>query len=359
MTNGTLTVFDTLGARKVAAGDLIGLYDPATLYAQVQIYMSGHNYLMNQMESDLFQDTTDRMYTWGNVSTVTMQRADEFSRPRTSKMKVDPVEGGFPLEKYQAAYQVTDEFMQTRTMGDLDTVIKGITDADITNRLTIIRGTLFNPTNDLTYKDTALDSYTLKLRAFLNADGAYIPNNEYGIAFDGTTHTHFFGTSSPVAADLKGLISTVQEHYPKLPANNRVYINAAEEDTVRGYTGFYPYWDRRIDPGSNTARAVGDLDMTQTYDRPIGVFGPATIWVKPWVPAHYMFCFHPNAPKPLRRRIRDVNRGNLRIAAQFPLYPLFAEMMEREEGFGVYERSNGAVLKTDNATYSAPSAWTF
>jgi len=358
MPNGTMTVFDTLDSRRVAAGDLIGIYDPKTIYEQVQIYMNGHNYLMNQMESDLFEDTQDRIFTWGNVSTVTMMKADEFSRPRASKMKVDPVEAGFPLEKYQAAWQVTDEFMQTKTMGDLDTVIKGITDADLTNRLTTIRQTLFNPTNNLTYKDILEDSYTLKLRAFLNADSAYIPNNDFGVTFDPSTHTHFLGTSSYTAADLKALIKTVQEHYPRLAPNIRVYINEANEDTVRGFTGFYQYWDKRIDPGSNTARAIGDLDQTQTYDRPIGVFGPATIWVKPWVPANYHFCFHPNAPKPLKRRIRS-NRGNLLIKAQFPLYPLFASMVEREEGFGVGERTNGAILKLDNATYSEPSAWTF
>lgn len=357
--NGTLSVFDTLGARRVEAGDLIGLYDPATIYEQVQVYLNAHNFLMSQMEMDLFTDTTDRIYTWGNVGTVTMQKGDEYSRPRASKMKVDPVDGGFPLEKYQAAYQVTDEFMQTKTMGDLDTVIKAITDADVTNRLTILRGVLFNPTNNLTYKDEKIDNYTLKLRAFANADSAYIPNNKYGVTFDASTHTHFLGTSSYAAADLKSLISTVQEHYPELPPNIRVYINEAEEDTVRGFTGFYAYWDRRVDPGANTARAIGELDQTNTSDRPIGVFGPATIWVKPWIPAHYHFCFHPNAAKPLKRRIRDANRGNLRIAAQFPMYPLYAEFMEREEGFGVFERTNGAVLKTDNATYSAPSDWSF
>lgn len=363
MVYGTLTVFDTLGARKVAASDLIGIYNPQTIYEAVQVYLNAHNNLMADMESDLFADTTERMYTWGNVGKVTMMRADEFSRPRPSKAQVDPVEGGIPLDKYQAGYQVTADFMETKTMGDLDSVIKEIADADVTNRLTLLRAALFNPTNDLTYKDLATDNYTLKLRAFVNADSAYIPNNKFGVTFDSSTHTHFLGTGSYAAADLKALIKTVQEHYPELPPNIRVNINEAEEDTVRGFTGFYPYWDKRIDPGANTARAIGDLDQTNTVDRPIGVFGPATIWVKPWMPAHYQFAYHPNAPKPLRRRIRaganGAVRGSLRIMAQLPLYPLFAEIMEREEGFGVFERTNGACLLTNNATYSAPSDWTF
>jgi hypothetical protein len=360
MPNGTLSIFDTLGARKVAAGDLIGLYDPATIYEQVKIRFKSHNLLMSMLEADLFTDTTARMYTWGNVATTAMMKADEFSRPRASKTQTDPVEGGFPLDKYQVAYQVTDEFMQTKTMGDLDTVITANMDADQSNRLTILRDVLFNPTNNLTYKDISEDSYTLKLRAFLNADTAYIPNTKYGATFNASTHTHFLGTGSFVASDLLALIRTVQEHYPELPPNIRVYANEAQEATIKGFTGFYAYWDKRIDPGANQARAVGDLDMSQTVDRPIGVFDAATIWIKPWMPANYCFAFHPNAPKPLKRRVRQIaggTRGDLRIVAQFPDYPLYAEMMEREEGFGVFERSNGACLKTDNATYSAPSAW--
>lgn len=359
MVNGTMTVFDTLGARKVAAGDLIGIYDPKTIYEQVQVYLQAHENNMRELESVLFTDTTDLFYTWGNVNTVAMMKADEFSRPRASKMSVDPVEGGFPLEKYQAAWQVTQEFMDNKTMGDLDTVISGIADADTTNRLMTVKQTLFNPTNNLTYKDISNDGFTLKLRALLNADGAYIPNNKYGVTFDPNTHTHFFGTSGYSATDLLALIKTVQEHYPELPPNIRVYINGAQEVATRAFTGFYPYWDRRIDPGANTARAIGDLDLTNTVDRPIGVFDAAQIWVKYWMPANYVFAFHPNAPKPLKRRIRPSAggqvRGNLRIVAQFPDYPLSAEMVEREEGFGVFERSNGAVLKTDNATYSAPA----
>jgi hypothetical protein len=358
--HGTMSVFDTLGARRIAAGDLIGIYDPATIYEQVQVYLRAHNNLMNMMENDLFTSTTDRFYTWGNVNTVSMMRADEFSRPRASKMVVDPTEGGYPLEKYQAAYQVTQEFMDNKTMGDLDTLISGIANADVTNRLVTLRDVLFNPTNNTNYKDISTDSYTLKIRAFLNADSTYIPNNKYGVTFDPATHTHFLGTSSFAAADLLAQIKTVQEHYPELPPSIRVYANGAQEQTIRGFTGFYPYWDRRIDPGANTARAIGDLDLTNTVDRPIGVFDAAQIWIKPWMPAGYTFAFHPNAPKPLKRRVRPMAggmRGDLRIVAQLPLYPLFAEMMEREEGFGVWERTNGCALKCDNATYSAPSAW--
>src|SRR4030095_16893040 len=122
--------------------------------------------------------------------------------------------------------------------------------------------------NNLTYKDHLTDGLPLKLRAFFNADGAYIPNNKFGVTFDSSTHTHFLGTGSYGASDLKAQINTVQEHYPDLPPNIRVYINEAGRDTVEGFTGFYGFKPANVVYGSTTAYAVGNLDQTNTSDLP-------------------------------------------------------------------------------------------
>ena len=257
------------------------------------------------------------------------------------------------------AYGVTKLFMETKTVGDLEQVVTMATDADVRDRLKTIRATLFNPTNNLTYKDRFVDNITLPLRALVNADSAYIPPDQFGNTFDSSTHTHYLGTSSFVAADLTALQNTVIEHYAS--GQLRTYINRAQEAAVRAFSGFYPYYDARITPSVNqdVANAV-TLNQFDIYNRPIGVFGAAEVWVKPWIPASYIFSFNLGAPKPLRMRTRPsagMDRGNLRIAAQVEAYPLMATYMEREYGIGVYERTNGAALLTTNATYSAPSAW--
>jgi hypothetical protein len=97
--------------------------------------------------------------------------------------------------------------------------------------------------------------------------------------------------------------------------------------------------------------------MMNIYNRAIGVFDTAEIWVKPWVPSSYLFAFNPAQRKPLARRTRDAASGNLRIAAELETYPLHAQFMEREFGLGVQERTNGAWLYTGNATYAAPSSF--
>jgi len=357
---GTLSIFDTIGGRRAAANDYIGLYNPDTLYEQLSIFLAAHNRLMDEVMMDLVDPTTERFITWGSNAETTMMDGDEFSRPETQKVQVDPTLMGFPLKLKQVAYGVTQLFMETKTIGDLEQVVTACTDADIRDQLAAIRGALFNPTNNLTYKDRLVDNITIAQRALLNADGAYIPPDQYGNTFDPNTHTHFLGTSSFANADVHTLIDTVVEHWAQ--GTVRVYINRGQETTVRGFADFKQYYDIRITPGVNQDRALDTpLDILNIYNRPIGIFGPAEVWVKPWVPTNYLFAFNTQVDKPLRKRTRpsagNVNRGDLRIAAQFSSYPLMATYMEREYGIGVYERRNGACLYTQNATYTAPAAW--
>lgn len=360
MAYGTLTIFDTIGSRRAAANDYIGLYDPNTLYQQLQIFLDAHNRIMDLMTEDLVENTTERFITWGSNDEVQMIDGDEFSRPDLQKIQVDPTMMAFPLKLKQVSYGVSQLFMETKTIGDLEQVVTAATDADVRDRLKTIRQVLFNPTNNLAYKDRLVDGITLPVRALLNADGAYIPPDQFGNTFDPNTHTHFLGTASFVEANLQSLIDTVVEHYAT--GTVRTYINRAQETTVRGFTDFKPYWDIRVTPGVNQDRALDTpLDILNIYNRPIGIYNEAEIWVKPWVPASYLFAFNTQAPKPLRMRTRPsvgtVNRGDLRIAAQVASYPLMATYMEREYGIGVYERQNGACLYTGNATYTAPPAW--
>lgn len=360
MAYGTLQIFDTIGARRAAANDYIHLYDERTLYEQLQVFLDTHNRLINMMTDDLVEPTQERYMTWGSYDTVDMIEGDEFSRPDAQKDTVSPVAMGFPLRLKQVAYGVTRLFMETKTLGDLEQVITAATDADIRDRLKTIRATLFNPVNNLTYKDRWVDGITLPIRALLNADGAYIPPDRFGNTFDPNTHTHFLGTSSFADTDLLALINTVVEHYATGAV--KVYINRAQETTVRGFTTgntkFYPYYDARITPSVSADIARGTtLDQLSIYDRAIGIFGASEVWVKPWVPSGYAFAFNTSAPKPLRMRTRNTQRGNLRIAADLEMYPLRATFLEREYGVSVYERSNGACLDTAHATYQAPSAW--
>ena len=89
------------------------------------------------------------------------------------------------------------------------------------------------------------------------------------------------------------------------------------------------------------------------------MFDAAEVWVKPWIPANYMFATDVSTPqKPLRIRTRTgalTGLGAFQIAADHEHYPLRAQTMDREFGVAAWTRWNGAALLTNNATYSAPT----
>jgi hypothetical protein len=86
----------------------------------------------------------------------------------------------------------------------------------------------------------------------------------------------------------------------------------------------------------------------------IGYFNAAEVWTKPWVPQNYLVVLDTAAPiKPLARRVRANDRG-LYIAAQLDTHPLHAQYIQRYQGFSAWGRVALAVLKFNNAVYSAP-----
>jgi hypothetical protein len=98
-------------------------------------------------------------------------------------------------------------------------------------------------------------------------------------------------------------------------------------------------------------------DLGNQYNRLLGYFGAAEVWVKPWAIADYMFIWDAAAAgKPLKFRQRTATSlQGLRIAAELPLYPLYAKYFEAEYGIGVWTRTNGVAVHFANATYQSPT----
>lgn len=356
MAYGTLQILDTLAANR----QYIAAYGEDNAYRAIQQYLNAHNEIVQMMLGDLAEDTTDRLRRYGGVDAMQMIEGDEFSSPDVQKI-LPGVNVGFPLKLYQIGLQWTKKYQQTHTVAELAGQVTAAMTADVRRIQTELKKSFFNPINNLNYLDRLVDNLNLPIRALLNADGTQIPADPYGNVFNPTTHTHYLATATPALADVLGLITTVLEHYNDGAV--KVYINQGSEAFVRSLTGtsagvgFTPYVDTRIIP--QTTQSVGEapLNMMNVYNRAIGVLGAAEVWVKPWIPINYMFAFNPNQRKPLARRTRDGVSGDLHIAAELDQYPLHAQYMEREFGVGVQERTNGAVLCLNNATYQAPASY--
>lgn len=310
--------------------------------------LAAHNSILRDMVAELADPTTDYQRRYGSQTNTSMVEVDEYGRGPTQKELVGATVG-FPLRKFQYAIGWTAEWFQLHTPEDMARQILAAQKAHVTKVLLEVKRAIFGPANYVfqDFHETLVD---LPVKRLVNADGAAIPPGPHGETFDGATHTHYLATASLDDASAKALISDVQEHHE---GEVRVVIAQADEDDWRGLSSFKEYRDSRLIATEGDPQRT--LDYTRTNNRPIGIVGAAEIWVKPWGLPNYAFAYVPGATKPLafRERKQAPMRG-LRVAAQLDTHPLYAEYMEAMFGLGVWTRTNGAVLETDNGTYQDP-----
>lgn len=353
MAAGTLSTLDTLKSTFQSVMD----FDESRLSDSLLALLAAHNEIMQSLMTDVIDRGTDKERVFGTADTMDMVKTDQYGRP--DPQKISPgAPCGFPLESFQGTLQWTRKYFQTATVSEIANQYTALQTAD-RQRVTLeAKRALFVPTN-YTFNDYLMNRRSqlpLQVKALVNADSLGIPPGPNGETFDGSTHTHFLATASFVQADLVSVLETVLEHYNEGEA--RIYINRAQEATVTGFGQFRPYLNTNI-VGAITAPQVrpgfASLDTVRLYNRAIGQFNGAEVWVKPWMPASYVFAFLRNQTKPLFMRTRVANGGNLELVDQDERYPLRANGYEREFGVAVQERTNGAVLYTGGGSYAAPS----
>jgi hypothetical protein len=261
------------------------------------------------------------------------------------------------LRGYGVAVQWTDLFM--RRAGSAAQLAAQFQGAFSAYELAVqreIKRAIFYPTN-VTFPDIRVDGVSLGVKRLVNADSANIPPGPNGESFNGATHTHYLGTGSFVVADLVALVETVVEHFTV--GQPVININRASEATVRGFTGFYPYQPVQLVNQTAGIVAMGPLMQENIYDRAIGILSSggitAEVRVKPWVPANYAHAWMEGAPAPLVYRIDNDEDGSLRIVHEGRNEPFNARAIGIEFGIGIWNRTNGAAIRLNNATYAAPT----
>lgn len=349
---GTLTTLDTLAAQRVSVVE----YGEDLAYSQISTLLAAHNEIMAELLGEFVDTGTDRRRRFGGPTNMYMDVVDQAGLADVQKISAG-ADVGFPLRKYQVALGWTRDYFEVANASEVFAQFQAARDADVSAVQREIKKAIFNSVNTAAYVDINVDGQTLPLKALVNADGFPLPTGPNGEVFDGSTHTHYLATASLVAADLTSLIGTVVEHFNT--GNVIVAINRASETAVRALTGFNAYLAAALVPNIAAVHATKTLDQTNLYNRAIGYFdgggGAAEIWVKPWVPANYMFAYNAGQPAPVVMRVRNAQRGSLRLVADNEEYPLRAQTMEREFGMSIWWRTNGAVLYTGGGSYTVPT----
>lgn len=325
-------------------------------FQAIQDALNAHNRITNEIISDLADTTTDQLRRYGGPNSMQMVAVDEWGVADAQKLTAGS-NIGFPLRGYQITLQWTRWALEQMMTNELAVQFTAAQDADVKNLQLLVKQAIFTPTN-ATFIDKLVNGLQLPVKAFLNADGAPIPLGPNGEVFNGSTHTHYLGVATggtPLVAEVQALIETVIEHYAV--GQPYLFINRAQEATVRAFTGFQAYYDNRVTVATTITRGDAGLNPIALYNRAIGILDGAEVWTKPWIPASYMFAYMNNGMKPLVLRERANSTSGLRIMADNEMFPLRANTMAREIGVGVWNRPNGAVLDTTtgSSTYTAPT----
>jgi hypothetical protein len=349
---GTLSTLDTLRTNFQTVAE----YGEDRAYDDFSNLLAAHNALWTEIASDIVDFTTDRQRRYGSGIAMVMEEVDEFGSPHAQRVRAGS-NVGFPLKLYQAGLQWTRKNFQTMTVSEFAAQVDAMFAGDRARLIMEVKKALFSSTN-YTTNDPLVDNLgsglELAVKRLVNADSAEIPIGPNGVTFDAASHTHYLYGAAFNTTTLDALIKTVAEHYAS--GTPVVYINQAQAATATGLSGFTKYLDGRLMPADNVTRArSGSLKPVDLYNRALGIYDTAEVWVKPWVPANYQLCFIKEQPKPLCLRTRVPGAG-LELVSESESHPLRARIYEREFGVGVWNRTNGAITYSNSGSaYSDPS----
>jgi hypothetical protein len=188
----------------------------------------------------------------------------------------------------------------------------------------------------------------------VNNDGLGVPVGPNGETF-ATSHTHYLANATLTAAALTNLVVTVQEHFNEgVPV---IIISQTDEAATRALTGFIADVDARIVQPQTATYTTTAANVPNLYDRRIGLFGAAEVWIKPWAIANYALCYIRGAmPRPLLMRVPErADLANLRLVVDDERHPLYARAYERRFGMGGWNRVAAGVLYFAGGAYVNPT----
>lgn len=347
---GTFTLADLLAVRFQSVND----FGANTVVEVLQQDLAAHNAIVNEMLTDMAVFTTDTQDIYGTGTAGEMVEVDEVGRSETQK----PSPGstvGFPLRLFQYGIGWTAKYMETATPADLAQGQLAAEQAHMKAIRRDIKRALFGPLN-YTWNDFLINNVAIPVKRLVNADSAAIPDAPDGSTFTASSHTHYNGSAAlDVAAVNAGITDLIEHGHGARVMIAIHHTNAAAFIALSGFVKAVPAYVQT--PAYDVTIPSARTDLGNQYNRLLGYFGAAEVWVKPWAIADYMFIWDGAAAgKPLKMRQRTATSlQGLRIAAELPLYPLYAKYFEAEYGIGVWTRTNGVAVHFANATYQSPS----
>ncbi len=344
-TPGVYTMEDLLAARFSTANS-IGL---DTINTVLQKQLAYDNAMVDEMLRDFAEPTTAQRAIWGTYTTGEMARVDQYGHAMAQKF-LPGITAGFPLYKFAYELGWNDDYFKRATGAQVAKMYMEARDAYLNSiRNEILRSLTRSGTR--VFVDAFTDQTTYNVFPMWNGDAQVPPPSPAGAVFAGA-HLHYNFAATFTAANVQATITHVEEH-----GNTRgvkLYIPQAQRAAVlamvpaAGVPGCYPL------PPAFLVETQGDVktkvNNTDLEDQCIGLWtGGEEVWVKPWMVANYALVVATGMDEKallFRQPAYDGLKG-LRIEAPLPDYPLYAQEMTAQFGFGVFNRGMAAMWRNN------------
>lgn len=349
---GTNSVFADLAAFPYPVNQF-GLNEA---FDAIEELWTAQNNQIREQRAEFVDTTTLQFMIMSAPDSETTQELSEYGTP--NPQKITPGQQiGFPLRKFGRSWQATFTDMKVMTGKEIAANGLAAATADLRRVQERIRNALYGPLNYL-FTDRLVDrrqQYQLPVKALANGDTFPLPVGPNGEIF--TNHNHYLATvgASAAQSDWDLLIATVMEHHNS--GTPRLIVNQADVGTVRGFIKangadvFVPDVDARLIQPLTATYTTTPIVTTDLYNRRIGIYNNAEVWVKPWAIAGYPVCYQANInDKPLMLRERMDGSGDMQMVWEGVGHPLNAKVWEREFDIAVYNRIGAAVLDTTHQT---------
>ena len=347
---GMYTLADLLAVRFLSAN----AFGMNSVIEALNADIAAHNAIVNEMIQEMCALTIATQDVYGTGSSGEMVEVDEFGRSETQKSAPGSTVA-YPLRLYQYGAGWTRKWLQVATPADMAQKQLDAEKAHLKAIRRDIKRAIFGSAN-YTFNDFLINGVALGVKRFLNADSAGIPDAPDGSTFTASTHTHYDANATLTAAFVTAEITDLIEHGHG--AHVMIAINYADASAWAALTGFVAAVPNYVQvPAYNVTIPTGRTDLGNQYNRLLGYFGAAEVWIKPWAIANYFFAWDAgSAQKPLgfRQRAATTLQG-LVLPAELDEYPFNAEYYECEYGISVKTRTNGVVAQYNNGTFQVPT----
>jgi hypothetical protein len=349
MAYGTLSTLDTLASIRQS----VLAFGEDRAWESISLTLDAHNRQFVELAGALIERSTDARRSYGTTDTKQMEELDQWGLPDAQKITAAQTVD-FPLRRYGNSLQWTRQWLMSNTVAQMAAEITSILDSDRLGLMRQIKRAVYIPTNTTFIDKLGVPAnISLNVKAFANNDGSGYPVGPNGEVF-ATSHTHYLANATLTDTVAGNLVVAVQEHYNTgMPV---IVINSADEAAWRALTNFKAYLDPRISLNANANQATTRLNLTDLYNREIGLYGAAVVRVKPWAIANYAFAYLEGQSPPLVMRVPPFEQlGDLQLMYEDDRHPLQARSYERQYGVGVWQRVSGAVLYHAGGAYATPT----